>query len=68
MLHWEYPLWHSVCLGILVPYERAQDRFPDVAGLCGALHPDRSENLEWRLPAARPVHDRMELELWRLTR
>src|SRR6202008_4435426 len=36
-------------------------RFSDVAGLCGALHPDRSENMECCLSAARPVHDRMEL-------
>jgi hypothetical protein len=61
MLYGQQLFWHSVCSRLCVPYERAQSRFSDVAGLCGALHPDRSENMEWRLSAAHPVHDRMEL-------
>jgi hypothetical protein len=42
-----------------VPNERAQNRFSDGAGLYGGLRTDRSENLEWYLPAARAVAGRL---------
>ena len=31
--------------------------------MCGTVHPDRSENLEWYLPIVRSTDDWNELEL-----
>jgi hypothetical protein len=37
--------------------------FSDAAGIYRAVHPDRSENLDWYLPIACSIDDWNELEL-----
>jgi hypothetical protein len=56
-------------LGVTAPHERGEIRLFNVARLRGVLRPARSENMEWPLPIARALLDRMELSVpsdWRV--